>query len=675
MRCKSMLSRDWFRLITISGFLLGALPPGAYTLHSQDRQPADLVDAGRVQALTLEELGWIEESREQQDGFLELRGSWLGPVYHGVNSSWDMVDRQMTEWARIWIPSSQAPGATVSQLVLANHVQAFMDEPRDACVELAGRFPLAIIRHAEKQEDWEWLGFRDRDRWINRQTGAMKHQNPCRAQDYRSSNLQYCLAETQLMALTLLSRLLETSGYTPGPAGMMGMCKEGQSTWIASALDDRLVAAAPGSSFYDVLQMVQTWVDNGRCSMTDSLLWLTTTEGGQGFLDYWSVERFAKHLKPEFFLLWGDVGLHEMHDGIFYEIEYDTYFLETFSAVPFRFDRQPDHYGRETRNQYRSRLMELLAHYLCTREVASFPKVHDSSADVEEGRFRARAHVTPEPPAVRLWWSHSDDRLFNDPENAPWVAVDMVPEGDLWISPWVATPPGEMIGWYVEAEAPLSWESLSIPRRDTSPQRFFHKFPPLSCAQAPLPDCPPETPAALAAVGGSWRVDLDWDDCVAFGLQGYHVYRSVTANQGYQRLTMLAPVEESHYTDLNVEDTTPYYYRIAAVDQWQRQSQPCLPQSARPIPTFLRADTNADGSVDTSDAIATFSFLFLGQGDITCQDAADANDDGAINLADGIYTLQHLFANGPAIPPPYTVCDIDPTPDGLDCAAYEPCRQ
>jgi hypothetical protein len=90
--------------------------------------------------------------------------------------------------------------------------------------------------------------------------------------------------------------------------------------------------------------------------------------------------------------------------------------------------------------------------------------------------------------------------------------------------------------------------------------------------------------------------------------------------------------------------------------------------------TFIRADSNADSTIDMADAIFALSYLFADGPAPPCQDAADTNDDGAVNLADGIYTLQHLFASGPAIPPPYTVCDIDPTPDALECAEYEPCR-
>ncbi len=96
--------------------------------------------------------------------------------------------------------------------------------------------------------------------------------------------------------------------------------------------------------------------------------------------------------------------------------------------------------------------------------------------------------------------------------------------------------------------------------------------------------------------------------------------------------------------------------------------------------TFLRADANADNSLDIADAVCVLSYLFGPAGNPckeqipTCLDAADSNDDGAVDLADGIYILQNLFANGPAIPPPYPECGVDPTRDNLDCAECPHCK-
>ncbi|MGQ9589601.1 MAG: Kazal-type serine protease inhibitor domain-containing protein [Planctomycetota bacterium] len=90
--------------------------------------------------------------------------------------------------------------------------------------------------------------------------------------------------------------------------------------------------------------------------------------------------------------------------------------------------------------------------------------------------------------------------------------------------------------------------------------------------------------------------------------------------------------------------------------------------------SFRRGDANADGTLNLSDAIATFGWLFLGEDPPSCVDAADSNDDGEVNLTDGVFTLNFLFVGGP--PPAYPgpdLCDRDPTEDALGCERFAPC--
>jgi hypothetical protein len=88
---------------------------------------------------------------------------------------------------------------------------------------------------------------------------------------------------------------------------------------------------------------------------------------------------------------------------------------------------------------------------------------------------------------------------------------------------------------------------------------------------------------------------------------------------------------------------------------------------------FIRGDTNASGARDLSDGIALFNFLFVGGAEPPCADAADADDSGGLDLTDGIFLLNFLFSGGSPPPPPLDGCGPDPTADGLDCAASEPC--
>ena len=92
---------------------------------------------------------------------------------------------------------------------------------------------------------------------------------------------------------------------------------------------------------------------------------------------------------------------------------------------------------------------------------------------------------------------------------------------------------------------------------------------------------------------------------------------------------------------------------------------------------FLRGDANVDGTVNISDALTLFGFLFSRQETPHCMDAADANDDGAVNISDSLSILQFLFSANGSLPAPGTEsCGVpEPAEDrrGLGCGEYGAC--
>ncbi len=91
---------------------------------------------------------------------------------------------------------------------------------------------------------------------------------------------------------------------------------------------------------------------------------------------------------------------------------------------------------------------------------------------------------------------------------------------------------------------------------------------------------------------------------------------------------------------------------------------------------FKRGDSNVDDAVDITDAIFSLSYLFIGNAEITCFDAADANDDGQVDISDPLTALGYLFTGGVIIPAPgVSECGPDETDDPLDCVSYEHCPQ
>jgi hypothetical protein len=88
-----------------------------------------------------------------------------------------------------------------------------------------------------------------------------------------------------------------------------------------------------------------------------------------------------------------------------------------------------------------------------------------------------------------------------------------------------------------------------------------------------------------------------------------------------------------------------------------------------PPGTFRRADFDGSGSLNITDPIACFNYLFVSGSAPGCEDAADANDDGHVNITDGIFSLNFQFIGeaSPAPPAPFPGCGFDTTEDALDC--------
>ena len=89
--------------------------------------------------------------------------------------------------------------------------------------------------------------------------------------------------------------------------------------------------------------------------------------------------------------------------------------------------------------------------------------------------------------------------------------------------------------------------------------------------------------------------------------------------------------------------------------------------TARPGVTFLRGDSDQNGSIQLTDAVFLLDYLFRGGRVLDCEDAADSNDDGRIDISDGILILRFLFSGGNRPAAPFPAPGLDPTDDDLGC--------
>jgi hypothetical protein len=93
----------------------------------------------------------------------------------------------------------------------------------------------------------------------------------------------------------------------------------------------------------------------------------------------------------------------------------------------------------------------------------------------------------------------------------------------------------------------------------------------------------------------------------------------------------------------------------------------------RCIPAFQRGDTDANGELEITDPIVLLRFLFTGDAELPCEDAADSNDDGNLDIADSIFALSFLFDGSTRLPMPNVACGVDPTFDELGCGNFSTC--
>ena len=97
---------------------------------------------------------------------------------------------------------------------------------------------------------------------------------------------------------------------------------------------------------------------------------------------------------------------------------------------------------------------------------------------------------------------------------------------------------------------------------------------------------------------------------------------------------------------------------------------------------FYRGDVNDDGKLDVSDPVRILGYLFLGNFDPTCVEAADYDNDGSIVIGDPVTELTFLFRTGglpPAAPggPTTNECGVDPdsasSSASLGCVEFTSC--
>ncbi|UCE36559.1 MAG: fibronectin type III domain-containing protein, partial [Thermoplasmata archaeon] len=111
---------------------------------------------------------------------------------------------------------------------------------------------------------------------------------------------------------------------------------------------------------------------------------------------------------------------------------------------------------------------------------------------------------------------------------------------------------------------------------------------------------PPAKPTGLtvAQVAAGGALDLSWTANTETDLAGYNIYRSTSADTGFELVNTDALVTDAAYTDSGCVDGTTYYYYIVAVDN---APTPNYSDHSDTASATCDADTDGDNTFNLAD--------------------------------------------------------------------------
>jgi hypothetical protein len=453
--------------------------------------PASLYDIESIKEMTLADLQYVETGRYTiGNKALVLIGTWS-------SGEWDTFDRAgnprtitLRQRFALYVPTGTPRATDVGMIKATRTADEVFSKDIAEVVSLLG---IPILAHGEYKSDWRTLGHSTQNQMLAFSLKHITMLNPVYPEDFITGNYFWVLPYADMCAVTLLQRLAEQAGWEVERVGLMGGSNQGYACWIASAVDERIEVASPGGyQFEDFVYGFQcygtdwNWKDQGPLGpiMEGFRLfynWTTSTPAGEAVQECFSVERFKDCIYPRFLCLRGDVTLPGMHDADYYPLGSESPFLESFTQVNWRYNRKPNE--RESEDFRQKSLLYLIGEALCRNDDEineSYPEVIGVEVYTTEDRdFRVRAYVSGESDSVRLWWSHSESRRWNDRGQAPWVSAPMERQPDgSFLAEWKHAPRRDEIAYYVEAESWFLKAPYPLPCRDASHVQFLWRLPP-----------------------------------------------------------------------------------------------------------------------------------------------------------------------------------------------------
>jgi hypothetical protein len=476
----------------------------------QPGSPRDLVDLPAIKAMTLQDLGWTPTDTRSADGVTVVLGDWAGGVLQTYDPAGNPVDVPLREAAALYVPDGYPATANPNLgLVYAAHYPENLGSV--VAANIARRFGMPVLYHGE-YPNWRQAGYLDR-KSINQATGLnLRRANPCQPTDFVRGNFPLTLAHTDMLAITLLQRLAAARGGAVQRVALRGFSKEGEGAWLAFLIDERIEVGIPGGAhsedsvatglFREAVygcapgtphqEDIQSGV-NGR-------EWRLNTPAGAASMNLLSISTNVHLLHPRVLLIDGDVGMYNMHDGFNGEPAGDeTGFLDSFAVRPWRYVRkatvEPGADGEDGDVTSTTAVPMLGAELLVAgpgSEATLYPNILETSAVLDGDSFVVTATSTAIAEVARVWWTWSEDMVFDDVEQEPWKSVAMTASGAAtWTSPPIPVPPGTVIGWYAEVGNSITIGGREYRRNHAAPIRFLRATAAQHCEPVPITGCFP----------------------------------------------------------------------------------------------------------------------------------------------------------------------------------------
>ena len=475
--------------------------------------PRDQFDITAIRQLSLADLGWSLTATTVYEGVTVLKGYFSGGTFKAYDANGNPQTLDLNYAAAVYLPDGwPRPDDKKLAFVSAVHYETKLFQLPAARIAKFLRIP--VLYHGQLR-DWVRLGYSERGKLYADSRENMITNNPCEPVDMVRGYFPWAMALADMRAITLAQRLAEQKGAQVDRVAFRGFSKEGAAGWLAAAVDPRIeVMALGGFQEQDTLKAahvkIESWGCEGGASIAEPTQpkpspswsdWLNRSPAGAAFLNLYCVEHNKGLLYPRFVIIDSDVTSYGMHDQI-YALGGETPFLEGLTDISWRYVRKATITSGATDDDG-DEVAKAVVPYLLVEnlvkgsgsENTDYPKVTGASARIESDQLIVTAQASSITESMALWWSWSDDRVWNDTGQTAWSEVPMTRgAGDSWSAPSVAVPPGKVIGWYVEARNTVTVAQKQLTRTDAGPVRFLRLPAPLSCPPQDLADWCAGTP-------------------------------------------------------------------------------------------------------------------------------------------------------------------------------------